>query len=116
MDDLVSTRRSTASSLNKNESGEKISLKSMMPPHKGRTVELQYEEDEAAEAERFRQVHRDDGDFCRPKNLFGRICSEGLRYKFNPDDPWQSKVVLLAAYDSHAARIVVMKIVRQELR
>ncbi|KAI4272430.1 MAG: hypothetical protein L6R38_006615 [Xanthoria sp. 2 TBL-2021] len=72
MDDLDSIRRSTTASLNKNESGEKISLKSMMPPHKVRTVELQYEEDEAAEVEWFGQVHRDDGGFCRPKNLVGK--------------------------------------------
>ncbi|KAL8752495.1 MAG: hypothetical protein Q9199_005710 [Rusavskia elegans] len=55
MDDLDSISRSTTSSLNKNESGEKISLKSMMPSHKVRTAVLQYDEDEAAEAEWFGQ-------------------------------------------------------------
>lgn len=51
MDELLSVRRSTASVLKRNEEGDTVSLRSMMPKHHVRTVELSYDEEEETEAQ-----------------------------------------------------------------
>ena len=43
LDELISIRRSTASVLRRNEDAETVDLKSMMPKHNVKTVELSYE-------------------------------------------------------------------------
>ena len=57
MDELVSIRRSTASSLIRNESGDQISMKSMMPKHVVKTAELVYTNEEAVEAQFLHRYH-----------------------------------------------------------
>lgn len=51
MDDLITIRRSTASLLVLNEAGQTLSLRTMMPVHEVKTVELTMNEEEAAEIE-----------------------------------------------------------------
>lgn len=43
MDELISVRRSTASVLKRNDAGDKVELKSMMPKHTVKTVNLEYD-------------------------------------------------------------------------
>ena len=57
LDELIAVRRSPASELVRNEKGEKIVLKSMMPRHEVKTVELSYEEEEEVEAQCFHRVY-----------------------------------------------------------
>ena len=56
MDELVSIRRSTASVLHVNDTGDTIELKTMMPPHTVKTVELNYTAEEATEAQWFHRL------------------------------------------------------------
>lgn len=56
MDELVSIRRSTASILKVNDKGDTIELKTMMPPHTVKTVELNYTAEEATEAQWFHRL------------------------------------------------------------
>ena len=52
MDELISIRRSTASVLPRDfEKTEFVELKTMMPKHIVKTVELEYKKEEAAEAQ-----------------------------------------------------------------
>lgn len=57
MDELVSIRRSTASVLIRNENGDQISMKSMMPKHTVKTAELVYTNEEAVEAQFLHRFH-----------------------------------------------------------
>ncbi|KAL8841352.1 MAG: hypothetical protein Q9170_000983 [Blastenia crenularia] len=57
LDELVAVRRSTASELVRNETGEKVSLASMMPVHEVKTVELSYTEEEEVEAQVFHRIY-----------------------------------------------------------
>ena len=57
LDELIAIRRSPASELVRNEKGEKVSLKSRMPKHVVKTVELPYDDDEELEAQCFHGVY-----------------------------------------------------------
>ena len=57
MDELVSIRRSTASILIRNESGDQISMRSMMPKHVVKKAELTYSDKEAVEAQFLHGYH-----------------------------------------------------------
>ena len=57
LDELIAIRRSLASELVRNEKGEKVSLKSMMPKHVVKTVELSYDDEEELEAQCFHRVY-----------------------------------------------------------
>ena len=57
LDELIAIRRSPASELVRNEKGERVSLKSMMPKHVVKTVELSYDEEEELEAQCFHRVY-----------------------------------------------------------
>jgi len=57
MDDLLAIRRSTASTLQKDRYGNIISLRSMMPLHEYKTVELKYRPEEAAEMQWSHRAH-----------------------------------------------------------
>ena len=57
VDELISVRRSPASELVRNEQGEKTSLRSMMPKHQVKTVELPYDEEEAVEAQCYHRIY-----------------------------------------------------------
>lgn len=51
MDELISIRRSTASILLRNDEGDKVDMRSMMPTHEVKTAELEYTDEEAIEAQ-----------------------------------------------------------------
>lgn len=51
MNELVSIRRSMASVLLRNDKGDKVDMRSMMPTHEVKTAELQYTDEEAIEAQ-----------------------------------------------------------------
>ena len=57
LDLLISVRRSTASVLHAKENGEKIELKTMMPKHEVKTVELRYTDEEAIEHQWFHRIY-----------------------------------------------------------
>ncbi len=57
MDELVVIRRSTSSSLILNEIGDRISLRSIMPLHEVKTVDIVYREEEAVEAQWMHRIH-----------------------------------------------------------
>lgn len=57
LDELIAIRRSPASELIRNQKGEKVSLKSMMPKHVVKTVELSYDDEEELEAQCFHRVY-----------------------------------------------------------
>lgn len=62
---LITIHRSTASELTLNEAGETLSLRSMVPLHQVKTVELSYGEEEGAESQ---WVHRAHARFAKPSS------------------------------------------------
>ncbi len=57
MDELVSIRQSTASVLQRNEEGETMDMKSMMPKHEVKIAELESTSEEAIEAQFLHRLH-----------------------------------------------------------
>lgn len=57
MDKLIMIRRSTSSTLKMNKKSDLLSLKSVMPTHKVKTVELFLRLEEKAEAQWIHRVH-----------------------------------------------------------
>ena len=57
MDELISIRRSTASILLRNDNGDKVDMRSMMPTHEVKTAELLYTAEEAIEAQFLHRLH-----------------------------------------------------------
>lgn len=57
MDELISIRRSTASILTRNKEGDTTSMRSMMPKHQVKTADLEYNAEEAVEAQFLHRIH-----------------------------------------------------------
>lgn len=57
MNELISIRKSTASILTRNKEADTISLRSIMPKHQVKTADLEYNAEEAVEAQFLHRIH-----------------------------------------------------------